>query len=83
MNLEDLRKQIDGVDTKIAELISERIKIADEMLRKGVYIIGFGYPVVPQGKARIRIQVSDALTYKDIDYAMDLLSKTYNKIHGI
>ena len=35
-------------------------KIADEMLRHGVYVIAFSYPVVPQGKARIRVQLSAA-----------------------
>ena len=32
--------------------------MADEMLKKGIYVIGFSYPVVPKGKARIRVQVS-------------------------
>lgn len=30
---------------------------ADEMLKEGIYVIGFSYPVVPKGKARIRVQV--------------------------
>jgi glycine C-acetyltransferase len=45
------------------------------MLEEGVYIVGFGYPVVPEGQARLRIQVSDALTYEDIDYSIDVLTK--------
>jgi len=34
------------------------VRMADELLRQGIYVIGFSYPVVPQGQARIRIQVS-------------------------
>ena len=37
-------------------------KMADELLKRGIYVIGFSYPVVPQGQARIRIQVSAAHT---------------------
>ena len=37
------------------------------MLEEGAYIVGFGYPVVPEGQARLMIQVSDALTHEDID----------------
>lgn len=44
---------------------------ADEMLEKGIYVIGFSYPVVPKGKARIRVQISAAHTDKDIDRAID------------
>jgi len=54
---------------------AEAIRIADAMLKKGVYAIGFGYPVVPEGKARIRIQVSDVLSYDDIDYAVEVLKE--------
>jgi 7-keto-8-aminopelargonate synthetase-like enzyme len=41
------------------------------MLAKGVYVIGFSYPVVPHGKARIRTQMSAALTREDVLFAMD------------
>ncbi len=40
------------------------------MLEKGVYVIGFFYPVVPQGAARIRTQVSAAHTPDDLDKAI-------------
>ncbi len=42
-------------------------KIADEMLRHGVYVIAFSYPVVPQGKARIRVQLSAAHSDEDVE----------------
>lgn len=45
-------------------------KFADAMLERGVYVIGFSYPVVPQGKARIRTQISAAHTREDLDKAV-------------
>ncbi|SVB58454.1 uncharacterized protein METZ01_LOCUS211308, partial [marine metagenome] len=45
-------------------------RFADIMLEEGVYVIGFSYPVVPQGKARIRVQVSAAHTLEDLDFAV-------------
>ncbi len=45
-------------------------RFADAMLEKGVYVIGFSYPVVPQGKARIRTQISAAHTKEDLEFAI-------------
>ncbi len=45
-------------------------KFADAMLERGVYVIGFSYPVVPQGKARIRTQISAAHTRDDLENAV-------------
>jgi glycine C-acetyltransferase len=45
-------------------------RVADAMLTKGVYVIGFSYPVVPKGKARIRAQVSAAHTREDLGTAV-------------
>ena len=45
-------------------------KFADAMLEHGVYVIGFSYPVVPQGKARIRTQISAAHTRADLEHAV-------------
>jgi len=44
-------------------------RISEAMLAKGVYVIGFSYPVVPQGKARIRTQMSAAHTREDLERA--------------
>ncbi len=44
-------------------------KMADALLDKGVYAVGFSYPVVPQGKARIRVQVSAGHTAEELDFA--------------
>jgi glycine C-acetyltransferase len=46
-------------------------KFADAMLKKGVYVIGFSFPVVPQGKARIRTQISAAHNREDLAFAIE------------
>ena len=46
-------------------------QFAEAMLEHGVYVIGFSYPVVPQGKARIRTQISAAHTREDLEFALD------------
>jgi glycine C-acetyltransferase len=45
-------------------------KFASRMLDKGVYVIGFFYPVVPKGTARIRVQISAAHSKEDLDFAI-------------
>lgn len=51
-------------------------RFADRMLEKGVYVIGFSYPVVPQGKARIRTQISAAHSRKDLKTAVEKFAET-------
>lgn len=46
-------------------------RMADLLLKKRIYVIGFSYPVVPQGKARIRVQVSAAHTPQELEYAAE------------
>lgn len=50
-------------------------RFADAMLEKGVYVIGFSYPVVPLGKARIRTQISAAHTREDLEFAIAKFSE--------
>jgi glycine C-acetyltransferase len=45
-------------------------QLADELLQQGVYVVGFSYPVVPQGQARIRTQISAAHTAEQLQYAV-------------
>lgn len=51
------------------------VKFANELLKEGIYVIGFVFPVVPKGKARIRIQLSAAHTKPQIDQAVDAFIK--------
>lgn len=46
------------------------LKMADLMLKEGIYVIGFAYPVVPKGKARIRVQLSAAHSREDLNRAI-------------
>lgn len=45
--------------------------MADKLLELGIYVIGFSYPVVPMGKARIRVQLSAALDQNDLEFAVE------------
>ncbi|XP_012140998.1 glycine C-acetyltransferase isoform X1 [Megachile rotundata] len=45
-------------------------EFADKMIKKGIYVIGFSYPVVPKDKARIRVQISAAHSQEDIEHAV-------------
>jgi glycine C-acetyltransferase len=56
---------------------------ADELLEEGIYVIGFYYPVVPKGKARIRVQVSAAHTHENIKFAVDKFIKVGKKLGAI
>jgi len=46
-------------------------EMADRLLERGVYVIGFSYPVVPKGTARIRVQISAGHTREELDYAVE------------
>lgn len=50
-------------------------QMAARMLEKGVYVIGFFYPVVPKGTARIRVQISAAHSKEDLDFAVEKFSE--------
>ena len=47
------------------------VRMADRLLEEGVYVVGFSYPVVPKGRARIRVQLSAIHTSEEIDRAID------------
>jgi glycine C-acetyltransferase len=55
-------------------------RMAAAMLQKGVYVVGFSYPVVPQGKARIRAQVSAAHTRDDLARAVQAFVDTRHEV---
>ncbi len=50
-------------------------KFADQLLNEGVYVIGFFYPVVPKGQARIRVQLSAAHEQEHLDKAIAAFAK--------
>jgi glycine C-acetyltransferase len=50
-------------------------RMADRLLEEGIYVMGFSYPVVPKGQARIRLQLSAAHTPTHLDRALDALAK--------
>lgn len=56
--------------------------MADDLLKEGIYVIGFSYPVVPKGQARIRVQISAAHTREDLDKAIAAFTKVA-KAHGL
>ena len=51
-------------------------RVAQEMLDEGIYVIGFSFPVVPKGEARIRVQISSEHTPEDLDRAVNAFIKT-------
>jgi glycine C-acetyltransferase len=55
-------------------------RVAAAMLERGVYVVGFSYPVVPQGKARIRTQVSAAHTRDDLERAVRAFAETRKEL---
>jgi glycine C-acetyltransferase len=57
-------------------------KMSVRLLEKGIYAIGFFYPVVPQGKARIRTQISAAHTQDDLDRAIKAFSETRDELQN-
>ncbi len=52
------------------------VKMAETLLKKGVYVIPFSFPVVPKGKARIRTQVSAAHSIEDLQFAVEKFAET-------
>jgi glycine C-acetyltransferase len=55
-------------------------RMADMLLKRGVYVVGFSYPVVPQGKARIRVQVSAAHTPEELAFAVEQFAATKSEL---
>jgi glycine C-acetyltransferase len=55
-------------------------KMADKLLEKGVYVIGFSYPVVPKGAARIRTQMSAAHSKDDLDFVIEKIDEVKQEL---
>ena len=61
-------------DAKLATMM------ADKMLERGVYVIGFSFPVVPKGQARIRTQMSAGLTRPQLDHAIEAFTDVAHEL---
>ena len=61
-------------DAKIAK------EMAKELFKEGIYVVAFSYPVVPEGKARVRVQISAVHTDEDIDRVVSIFSKIAKKL---
>ncbi|MEK6609923.1 MAG: glycine C-acetyltransferase, partial [Gemmatimonadota bacterium] len=59
---------------------SRAIQMSDMLLAEGVFVTGFGYPVVPQGHARVRCQVSAAHTKEHLEFALAAFKKVGKKL---
>jgi glycine C-acetyltransferase len=71
-------KPLDGESAIIPIIVGETafaIKMSDALLKEGVFVTGFGFPVVPEGTARIRVQMSSALEKSHLDKALAAFSK--------
>ena len=56
------------------------VKVAEAILKKGVYVVGFSYPVVPKGKARIRTQISAAHSREDLELAIQAFGEVKREL---
>ena len=64
-------------DAKLAQ------EMANQLLKEGIYVIGFFFPVVPKGKARIRVQLSAAHSIENLDKAIEAFTKVGKKLNII
>lgn len=66
-------KPLEGESAIIPIIVGETafaIAVSDELLKRGIFVTGFGFPVVPEGTARIRVQISAKLTHDEMDRAL-------------
>jgi glycine C-acetyltransferase len=76
-------KPLEG-ETPIVPIIigetADAIRMSEMLLDEGIFITGFGFPVVPQGTARLRCQVSAAHSFADLDFAVESIRKVALKV---
>jgi glycine C-acetyltransferase len=71
-------KPLDGPSAIVPIIVGDTafaIAMSDRLLKEGVFVTGFGFPVVPQGTARVRVQISSALTREELDRALAAFEK--------
>lgn len=79
-------KPLEGETPIIPVIIGETaaaIRMSEQLLNEGVFVTGFGYPVVPQGTARVRCQISAAHTRDDLDEALAAFQKVGRRLQLI
>ncbi len=59
---------------------AKAIQMSDLLLEEGVFVTGFGYPVVPQGHARVRCQLSAGHTREDLDFALQAFKRVGTRL---
>ena len=72
----------DGVHPIVPIMLGDAVlaqQMAARLLEKGIYVIGFFYPVVPKGTARIRVQISAAHSKEDLDFALEKFKEVYKE----
>ena len=77
---------LDGVHPIVPIMLHDALlaqTMANEMLKEGIYVIGFYFPVVPKGQARIRVQISAAMTKEQLDLAIHAFVKVGKKMEII
>ena len=79
-------KPLDGETPIIPVIVGETaaaIRMSELLLDEGVFVTGFGYPVVPQGTARVRCQISAAHSVDDLDEALRAFAKVGRRLNLI
>jgi glycine C-acetyltransferase len=74
-------KPLEGESAIVPIIVGETasaIAMSDRLLKKGVFVTGFGFPVVPEGTARIRVQISAKLTKDEMDRALKAFAEVGN-----
>lgn len=76
-------KILDGVHPIVPIMLYDAVlaqNMAAEMLKEGIYVVGFYFPVVPKGQARIRVQISAAMEKEHLDKAVSAFTKVGKKL---
>lgn len=79
-------KPLEGESAIVPIIVGETafaIRMSEELLKEGIFITGFGYPVVPEGTARLRVQMCATLTDEQVTFALDKFEKVGKKLKVI
>lgn len=76
-------KPLQGPSAIVPIIVGETafaIRMSEELLKEGIFITGFGFPVVPEGEARLRIQICASLTETQIDFALEKFAQVGKRL---